>query len=230
MTWTGGNAPTGEDAVFQFLAQPRTRAKTYTFKVRRPTRRHRGRLDRPSLGHARTADRGEVVARRRRQLDARDRRARARRAGVWSSVAGSSLRRREARSWRDSRRASRSSSPRSRRARAARGGLGARGARAHRRRSASRVVNRPPPEVALTYCEAVEPRFAIVSVTARPGPADGRPAAALAADADTLVVPLKRLHEGWYLVYWRVISVDGHPVAGRSRSPSARTPARRRSS
>ena len=34
------------------------------------------------------------------------------------------------------------------------------------------------------------------------------------ADADTLVAPVKRLSEGWYLVYWRVISVDGHPVRG----------------
>ena len=35
-----------------------------------------------------------------------------------------------------------------------------------------------------------------------------------ATDPDTLVVPLKHLEEGWYLVYWRVISVDGHPVRG----------------
>ncbi|HKC22110.1 MAG TPA: CopD family protein, partial [Gaiellaceae bacterium] len=35
-----------------------------------------------------------------------------------------------------------------------------------------------------------------------------------ATNAKTLVVPLKRLGEGWYLVYWRVISVDGHPVRG----------------
>ena len=35
------------------------------------------------------------------------------------------------------------------------------------------------------------------------------------ADPDTLVVPLKpQLPEGWYLVYWRAISVDGHPVQG----------------
>src|SRR5204862_3909154 len=33
-------------------------------------------------------------------------------------------------------------------------------------------------------------------------------------DPNTLVVPLKRIGEGWYLVYWRVISVDGHPVRG----------------
>jgi copper transport protein len=35
-----------------------------------------------------------------------------------------------------------------------------------------------------------------------------------ATDPKTLVVPLRRLSPGWYLVYWRVISVDGHPVRG----------------
>jgi copper transport protein len=80
---------------------------------------------------------------------------------------------------------------------------------------ASRVVNTPPKEVALRYSEAVEPRFAIVSVTDASGSREtaGSPSRS-PADADTLVVPLKRLHEGWYLVYWRVISVDGHPVRG----------------
>lgn len=81
--------------------------------------------------------------------------------------------------------------------------------------SASGVVNRPPARVALTYSEAVEPRFAIVSVTdadgARQTTASPRRSP---ADPDTLVVPLKRLAQGWYLVYWRVISVDGHPVRG----------------
>jgi uncharacterized protein YcnI len=33
VTWTGGNVPTGEDAVFQFLAST-SGAKTYTFTVR----------------------------------------------------------------------------------------------------------------------------------------------------------------------------------------------------
>jgi uncharacterized protein YcnI len=32
VTWTGGNTPTGEDSLFQFLAQPDA-AKTYTFQV-----------------------------------------------------------------------------------------------------------------------------------------------------------------------------------------------------
>ena len=32
VTWTGGNTPTGQDSLFQFLAQPAS-AKTYTFGV-----------------------------------------------------------------------------------------------------------------------------------------------------------------------------------------------------
>jgi uncharacterized protein YcnI len=32
VTWTGGRTPTGEDSLFQFLAQP-SAAKTYTFQV-----------------------------------------------------------------------------------------------------------------------------------------------------------------------------------------------------
>jgi hypothetical protein len=33
VTWTGGHVPTGEDSLFQFLAQP-AKAGTYTFTVR----------------------------------------------------------------------------------------------------------------------------------------------------------------------------------------------------
>lgn len=81
--------------------------------------------------------------------------------------------------------------------------------------AASRVVNTPPTQVSLRYSEPVEPRFAIVSVT----DANGEQKTAGAphrspSDANTLVVPLERLSQGWYLVYWRVISVDGHPVRG----------------
>jgi copper transport protein len=81
--------------------------------------------------------------------------------------------------------------------------------------SASTILAGPPPEVQLTYTEPVEPRFAIVSVTDAAGHlvTNGTPARS-PANADTLVVPLKKLPEGWYLVYWRVISVDGHPVRG----------------
>ena len=81
--------------------------------------------------------------------------------------------------------------------------------------SASGTVNRPPTGVALIYSEAVEPRFAIISVTdaaahqETTGPPHRAP-----GNPDTLVVPLKRIPQGWYLVYWRAISVDGHPVRG----------------
>ena len=81
--------------------------------------------------------------------------------------------------------------------------------------SASGIVSSPPARVLLTYSEAVEPRFAIVSVTDAGGHhvTAGSPTRS-ASNPDTLVVPLKRLGPGWYLVYWRVISVDGHPVRG----------------
>jgi copper transport protein len=79
----------------------------------------------------------------------------------------------------------------------------------------SSVVNRPPPVVLLTYSEAVEPRFAIVSVTNAAGKQQiAGPPRRSATDPNTLVVPLHRVAQGWYLVYWRVISVDGHPVRG----------------
>jgi copper transport protein len=77
------------------------------------------------------------------------------------------------------------------------------------------VLNTPPPQVRLTYTEAVEPRFAAISVTNAAGEQQTTAAPQRSpADAKTLVVPVERLSEGWYLVYWRVISVDGHPVRG----------------
>jgi copper transport protein len=81
--------------------------------------------------------------------------------------------------------------------------------------SASGTVSSTPPGVLLTYTEAVEPRFAIVSVTDAGGHrvTAGSPTRS-ASDPDTLFVPLRRIGQGWYLVYWRVISVDGHPVRG----------------
>jgi copper transport protein len=81
--------------------------------------------------------------------------------------------------------------------------------------SASVTVNGSPAHVALTYSEAVEPRFAIVSVTDAAGHQQAsEPPSRSKTNADQLVVPVKHLGRGWYLVYWRVISVDGHPVRG----------------
>jgi copper transport protein len=77
------------------------------------------------------------------------------------------------------------------------------------------TVNTVPRQVALVYSEAVEPRFAIVSVTdAGAQPQTVGPPHRSAANPDELDVPLKHLRRGWYLVVWRVISVDGHPVRG----------------
>jgi copper transport protein len=82
--------------------------------------------------------------------------------------------------------------------------------------AASVVLASPPENIQLTYDEAVEPRFAIISVTnvaaqqETTGPVERSP-----SNPDTLVVPLRpNLPEGWYLIYWRAISVDGHPVQG----------------
>src|SRR5262249_43277649 len=78
---------------------------------------------------------------------------------------------------------------------------------------ASVTLSAPPKQVALTYSEAVEPRFAIVSVTDAAGHQKvAGPPRRSTTDPDTLLVPLKPTSEGWYLVFWRVISVDGHPV------------------
>ena len=80
---------------------------------------------------------------------------------------------------------------------------------------ASVTLSHAPSQVSLTYSEAVEPRFAIVSITdAAAHQESSGPPRRSAADPDTLIVPLKHVPEGWYLVYWRVISVDGHPVRG----------------
>ncbi len=80
---------------------------------------------------------------------------------------------------------------------------------------ASATIDTPPKEVALTFDEAVEPRFAIISVSDQYGHQDttGSPRRS-PSNPDTILVPVKHLAEGWYLVYWRAISVDGHPVRG----------------
>jgi copper transport protein len=81
--------------------------------------------------------------------------------------------------------------------------------------AASVVVNTSPKAVQLVFSEAVEPRFAIVSVTdAGAHQLTAGPAHRSASNVNELDVPVKPLGEGWYLVVWRVISVDGHPVRG----------------
>lgn len=81
--------------------------------------------------------------------------------------------------------------------------------------SATGIQTAQPHEVRLTFSEPVEPRFAIVSVTDASGTQQttGRPTRS-AVDRNMLVTPVKTLHQGWYLVFWRAISADGHPVRG----------------
>ena len=80
---------------------------------------------------------------------------------------------------------------------------------------ASGVLAQPPTQVRLTYSERIEPRFAVISVTDARGKqvTAGSPARA-PNDENALVIPLHTLPQGWYLVWWRVISADGHPVRG----------------
>lgn len=81
--------------------------------------------------------------------------------------------------------------------------------------TASAEVDTAPAELRLVYDEVVEPRFAVVSVTdaAAHQQVDG-PVHRSASSPYELDAPLKRSSEGWYLVFWRVISADGHPVRG----------------
>jgi copper transport protein len=78
------------------------------------------------------------------------------------------------------------------------------------------ILAASPRRAALTYDEAVEPRFAIISVTDAAGhQLTTAPVSRSSANPDTLFVPLKpHLPRGWYLIYWRAVSVDGHPVQG----------------
>ena len=82
--------------------------------------------------------------------------------------------------------------------------------------AASVILDTPPANIQLTYDEAVEPRLAIISVTNAQGQQETTgPVNRSPSNPDTLVVPLKtHLAEGWYLIFWRAISVDGHPVEG----------------
>jgi len=82
--------------------------------------------------------------------------------------------------------------------------------------AASVVLEASPATIQLTYDEAVEPRLAIISVTDVDGRQETNGAVHRSpANPDTLIVPLRaHLPEGWYLIYWRAISVDGHPVQG----------------
>ena len=81
--------------------------------------------------------------------------------------------------------------------------------------AAQRVAPHAPGTIDLTFSETVEPRFAVISITNARGRQFGQGAPSRsAADPRTIERQVDRMRPGWYLVYWRVISADGHPVRG----------------
>ena len=74
------------------------------------------------------------------------------------------------------------------------------------------VLDAPPGALALTFNEPVQVRSDSVTVLA----ADGTPveAAAVPVGATVAITPSTRLGDGTYVVSWRVISLDAHPIAG----------------
>ncbi|HEY2328160.1 MAG TPA: copper resistance protein CopC, partial [Gaiellaceae bacterium] len=64
--------------------------------------------------------------------------------------------------------------------------------------AASVTLNVAPKDVELTFDEAVEPRFAVISVTdaAAHQETTGRPTRS-PSNPDTLIVPLRHVPEGW---------------------------------
>ena len=96
---------------------------------------------------------------------------------------------------------------------------------------ASGVLTQPPTEVRLTFSERIEPRFAVISVTDAGGNQQiaGSPART-ADDENAIFVPVKTLSQGWYLVWWRIISADGHPIRGAFTFAVGPSPGRPRSS
>jgi methionine-rich copper-binding protein CopC len=77
------------------------------------------------------------------------------------------------------------------------------------------TVPASPAELALTFTEAVEPRFSSVAVLdPRGGRIDtGQPRTA--GNGRQLIVSLPKLAPGTYTVNWHVTSVDTHKTEGR---------------
>lgn len=78
------------------------------------------------------------------------------------------------------------------------------------------AVPASPPELVITFSEAVEPLFSTIEVHDANGVRvdSGKPHAA-PDDARKLMLRLPRLPPGTYTVVWRVTSVDTHKTEGR---------------
>lgn len=81
--------------------------------------------------------------------------------------------------------------------------------------TAGNVVADQPAQVTLTFDEAVRPVWSDVGVIAPDGSTASSSHGKLTGNGDEVAIPLKSdLAHGTYLVTYRVISADSHPVAG----------------
>ena len=77
------------------------------------------------------------------------------------------------------------------------------------------TVHAAPPQVELTFSEAVEPRFSTVVVTDSAGSqVDHADLHVAGSDAKHLAISLGALRPGTYKVVWHATSVDTHKTEG----------------
>src|SRR5690606_38681133 len=74
------------------------------------------------------------------------------------------------------------------------------------------VLDAPPDEVTITFNEPVQVVDGGTILLAADG--SSVDAAAVAVDSTVVVTPETTLNEGTYVLSWRVITLDSHPVAG----------------
>jgi len=71
-----------------------------------------------------------------------------------------------------------------------------------------------PEAVQLTFNERVEKELFFIRVHNQRGEPITTQEASIDADQRTIGLPLPKLAEGWYIVSYKVISADGHPISG----------------
>lgn len=75
------------------------------------------------------------------------------------------------------------------------------------------VLPQPPAEARLTFSDPVNPRLITVAVTDQDGGHPSLPAPVV--ENNQVVQPLPALSGGAYTIAYRIVSADGHPVAGQ---------------
>ena len=216
ITWSGGKVPTEEDSVFHVNASTPRREDARVHGAPVLLRRQHRRLGRTrELRHA-GAERARSLRPRRWRLDRHARRS-------WRSCSrrrpcssaserfspGAVPSHDPPRARRPDRLGARGSRPR-----AARGRRRARGAAPHepvRERRHERVAATGRPHLLRVDRAAL---FDHLGDRREREAGDERVARTQPGAPQTLVERLQKLPPGWYLVIWRVISADGHPVRG----------------